>query len=486
MIIFIVGIGIMETVSVKIKTHSKDNETRADQKGRAEGSDEKAKSNSFLKIFEKFSGQQAQSVLSGAVNFDLISQIKPQQEIVEKPVQEEEKLDAKVDEKFSEENTQDDNQEVVVDEKNKKDDQQEVVVKQNNGEVKKEKPQEAIENSATVIAQAKEQVQNTQEVLVSDKQIKEDNQALKFELNKQNLEQKATANQKAANDNGSIKQQSEAIIEQAPKAQVGEIDKVKQQFAKISEESAKIEKKAEDKTIDPAAVKIEAAVEVKPQQLVDRNKVSQAVENVALRNPVVQAAISEALSHNSNVNSTDVNAKTVQSISGVNAANEKNVIKKSLGTTTSELPKTQQDKVIEKLQQMIETAAKGRNANTMVVRLDPPQLGQMVVKIQSRGDQIFARIIPESADVEAALRSRVAEIVNVLENSGFKADNIHVSFGKTPGESEMSLFGQMMGNKNAQTESNSQEHSTGANNASNMTGLKKVKKDNYEQTGWIA
>ena len=122
----------------------------------------------------------------------------------------------------------------------------------------------------------------------------------------------------------------------------------------------------------------------------------------------------------------------------------------------------------------------------MVVRLDPPQLGQLTMKISYRGDQVYAKIIPESADVEALLRSKTTELTNVLVNSGFKAENINISFASAQDSSEMSLFGQMMGNNNSQAETYSQGNSAGANNAFNLTSSKQDKKTTYESTGWVA
>jgi flagellar hook-length control protein FliK len=123
--------------------------------------------------------------------------------------------------------------------------------------------------------------------------------------------------------------------------------------------------------------------------------------------------------------------------------------KKAAGT---QLPKAQQDKVVERIQQLLKDAAATRNGNTMVVRLDPPNLGALTVRVTQKAGQVFARIIPESQDVEAILRGRVNEITHALTSVGIKAENIHISLGQERSESEMFQFNEFL-NQNGGQES---------------------------------
>ena len=104
------------------------------------------------------------------------------------------------------------------------------------------------------------------------------------------------------------------------------------------------------------------------------------------------------------------------------------------------LSESVQAKIVARIQAALDDAAKNRDSNTMVVRLDPPELGAMTVKVSYRSDQLFARIIPESQDVEAVIRSRVSELSQILANSGLKVENVHISIGQERSESETFKF----------------------------------------------
>ena len=104
------------------------------------------------------------------------------------------------------------------------------------------------------------------------------------------------------------------------------------------------------------------------------------------------------------------------------------------------LDESTQTKVIAKIQRMIESAARTRYGNQMVVRLDPPELGAVTVKLTQRSDQLFARIIPESPEVEAVIRNRVGDISQVLAAAGIKPENVHVSVGGEQPSHELGGF----------------------------------------------
>lgn len=87
-------------------------------------------------------------------------------------------------------------------------------------------------------------------------------------------------------------------------------------------------------------------------------------------------------------------------------------------------------RMLEQVQKVLEEAVRTKDSNTIVVRLDPPQLGALTVRLTHRGDELFGRIIPESPEVEAILRSRSHELQQILAASGLKAENVHVSIGQ--------------------------------------------------------
>lgn len=99
-----------------------------------------------------------------------------------------------------------------------------------------------------------------------------------------------------------------------------------------------------------------------------------------------------------------------------------------------------QAKIIDQIQKLIDTAAKLKNGNVISVRLDPEEIGAVTVRVTQRADQVFARVIPESKEVEAMLRSNLQEVVQALSNSGFKTENIHVSIGHELPENRLMQF----------------------------------------------
>jgi hypothetical protein len=96
---------------------------------------------------------------------------------------------------------------------------------------------------------------------------------------------------------------------------------------------------------------------------------------------------------------------------------------------TPETTQSQRYQVISQIQDMLVSAAKNRNGGTMVVRLDPPELGQVTLKVTQRSDQLHARLVSENAEVDNILRQRMGEITHLLASTGFKPENILVSFG---------------------------------------------------------
>lgn len=110
-------------------------------------------------------------------------------------------------------------------------------------------------------------------------------------------------------------------------------------------------------------------------------------------------------------------------------SNAQKIVESSPKGEKSSVDRTRQQEMFERVRVALQSASQGKSLSTMVVRLDPPELGNMTVRVQQRGDQLFARIIPDSQEVESAIRGRTSEIASVLTQSGFRVDNIHVSVG---------------------------------------------------------
>jgi len=112
------------------------------------------------------------------------------------------------------------------------------------------------------------------------------------------------------------------------------------------------------------------------------------------------------------------------------------------------LPAKDQLKVVEQVKELLQKAIQNREGNTLTMRLNPPELGMMTVKVTQRESQVYARIIPESHEVEQALRSKAAEVTNILVAAGLKPDQVLVSIGRERTDAEAFQFQQFMSGSN--------------------------------------
>ncbi|MCB0358866.1 MAG: flagellar hook-length control protein FliK, partial [Bdellovibrionales bacterium] len=110
------------------------------------------------------------------------------------------------------------------------------------------------------------------------------------------------------------------------------------------------------------------------------------------------------------------------------------------GKQAAELPRAKQAEVIERIREVVESATKSRDNNTIVLRLDPPELGRLMIKLTHRGDELHGRVIAENAQVEAMLRGKAHELSQVLSASGLNVDDIHVTIGQEGDHSGSSLM----------------------------------------------
>ncbi|HQH26946.1 MAG TPA: flagellar hook-length control protein FliK, partial [Oligoflexia bacterium] len=108
---------------------------------------------------------------------------------------------------------------------------------------------------------------------------------------------------------------------------------------------------------------------------------------------------------------------------------------------TSQSPQASaQDTMIEKIKEILKTAEQQRQGNTLVMRVDAEEVGPVMVKVTNRERNMYVRIVPESAEVETALRQKAGELLQVLSAAGLGAKNVHVSIGAERSETEMFQF----------------------------------------------
>jgi flagellar hook-length control protein FliK len=206
---------------------------------------------------------------------------------------------------------------------------------------------------------------------------------------------------------------------------------------------------------------------------------------------MIQNAVESAVGKNGgNHTGAETRSNTAEmALNLADAAKKGNSKASSAEKSESNLPGSLQDKIIDKIQKMLESAKMSRQGTSMVVRLDPPELGRVTVKMTHRGDQMFARIIPESSDVEATLRARSAEIVNTLVSSGFKAENVNVSFGSESVAHTPSHFEHMLDNRSSDNEQQASQgrfNTMPGNSSPEAASAAMSEVKSQEQSGWVA
>ncbi len=210
-------------------------------------------------------------------------------------------------------------------------------------------------------------------------------------------------------------------------------------------------------------------------------------------NNIIQNAVESVLNRQDG-KTLDTNSRTNSSLGteSINTSKKGNLKTFSL-TKAKTHSSSLQDKIIERIQSMLKNAKSTKNGTSMVVRLDPPQLGKVTVKLTQRSDQLFAKIIPESKDVERTLKSRSADIVNSLVSSGFKVENINLSFGANEEVIHSSSHFSEMFNNNKNEEQNKNNQNKKTNNFigefSSNKNLAQSSNYNYnraQESGWIA
>lgn len=141
---------------------------------------------------------------------------------------------------------------------------------------------------------------------------------------------------------------------------------------------------------------------------------------------------------------------------------------------------------IERVKELLKTAAQNRNGNTLVVRLDPPALGSLTMKVTHKAGQVFARIIPESGEVETVLRARVSELVHVLAATGLNSEDVHVSIGSERSETELYQFGDFLNRHNQGQKKDKSFSSESDEKENNPVVMTQGKSRELQDSGWVA
>ncbi|HMO18560.1 MAG TPA: flagellar hook-length control protein FliK [Oligoflexia bacterium] len=154
----------------------------------------------------------------------------------------------------------------------------------------------------------------------------------------------------------------------------------------------------------------------------------------------------------------------------------------------------QQQKYVDKIKEVLARAAETKTTDSVTVKIDPPHLGEITVKVTQRNGEIHARLIPESREVEQTLKTRLYELAGVLQGLGFKPEEVHVSIGKDISDfQDLKNFSFSEGNRGASWEnrgfSSKNEKRKGFNeaNGSVESTIQSFPTSQLEEvSGWVA
>ena len=121
----------------------------------------------------------------------------------------------------------------------------------------------------------------------------------------------------------------------------------------------------------------------------------------------------ENLSKISFISSTSEDNKNIQQTLGVDKASEKIDIDSAKNV----------DNIVKTVKTMV-----SNNNSTMVIRLDPPELGEMRINIRSNSDGMTIEIQAANAKSQQMLQQSSGQLRSALENSGIHVNNVDVQF----------------------------------------------------------
>lgn len=85
---------------------------------------------------------------------------------------------------------------------------------------------------------------------------------------------------------------------------------------------------------------------------------------------------------------------------------------------------------VDKVKEVLEKAAINKTNDSISVKIDPPHLGQIHVKITHKNGEIYAKLTPEHKEVEQVLKTKSHELMNVIQALGFSPNEVHIQIGR--------------------------------------------------------
>lgn len=191
-------------------------------------------------------------------------------------------------------------------------------------------------------------------------------------------------------------------------------------------------------------------------------------------------------------------SKEREPVASLSLLGEKSKVQSNKETGKTQQLTSRQEQIINQILKLVDQAAKLKDGSSLTLRIKPEELGEVLVKVSQRGDQLIARIVPEHKEVEQTVRAGINEVVAQLVAAGFKPENIHVSVGKEMTESESFQAFQNLSYQEAKEDLNEQNllnkgdrHSSGLSNPDSSNGKSDSKNavttsNDAVDNGWVA
>ncbi len=85
---------------------------------------------------------------------------------------------------------------------------------------------------------------------------------------------------------------------------------------------------------------------------------------------------------------------------------------------------------VDKVKEVLNNLAASKSNDSITIKIDPPHLGEITVRVSQKLGEIHAKIMPESKEVEKTLIAQSSELSLVLQALGFREDQVKVTIGR--------------------------------------------------------
>jgi flagellar hook-length control protein FliK len=144
---------------------------------------------------------------------------------------------------------------------------------------------------------------------------------------------------------------------------------------------------------------------------------------------------------------------------------------------------------IDKVKAVLEKAALNKQNDTISIKVDPPHLGEVTIKVSQKNGEIHAKLSAENKEIEAILKSQSSELNGILQSLGFKSNEVHVQIGSTEMSADFSSLKDLNYDKDQSNfqEKNLKTANSGRSDISDLVGNGVIETKNMvQESGWVA